>query len=292
MKPPEPTPDREMRRALHWMRRSGAESELLAEVAREVGRQRRRRWAGAGGGVIALGLLAGLWLRPGAIFPGVAVAPTATAFVSEPRREQLPDGSIVELRPGAQITHVFDAERRHVTLLRGEAHFEVTKDPARPFVVRARDVDVRAVGTAFAVDLGEKAVEVVVTHGRVAVEPAAAQIAFVDAGQRARAPAGGAPSEVSTLSAAEAATRLAWRVPQLEFSRTPLAEALALINARGAASGQPRIEIGHDDPAWREIQLSGILAADNTGGFLLLLETNFGIRSDRSGPTIKLHPAR
>ena len=79
MKPPEPTPDREMRRALHWMRRSGAESELLAEIAREVGRQRRRRWAGAGGGVIALGLLAGLWLRPGAIFPRAAVAPSRHA---------------------------------------------------------------------------------------------------------------------------------------------------------------------------------------------------------------------
>ncbi len=291
MKPPEPTPDREMGRALQWVRRSGAESELLAEVAREVARQRRRRWAGAGGGVIALGLLAGLWLRPSSNFRSAAVGP-ATAFVSEPHREQLPDGSIVELRAGAQIAHVFDAERRHVTLLRGEAHFEVTKDPARPFVVRARDVDVRAVGTAFAVDLGEKAVEVVVTHGRVAVEPAAAQIAFVDAGQRARAPTGGASSEVSTLSAAEAATRLAWRVPQLEFSRTPLAEALALINARGAARGQPPIEVQEGDPAWREIQLSGILAADNTDGFLLLLETNFGIRSDRSGPRITLRPTR
>jgi transmembrane sensor len=54
----------------------------------------------------------------------------------------------------------------------GEAHFFVEKDPQRPFVVNAAGIDVRAVGTAFNVRIDPAAVEVLVTEGRVRVDPA------------------------------------------------------------------------------------------------------------------------
>jgi transmembrane sensor len=59
-----------------------------------------------------------------------------------------------------------------VVLERGEAHFQVAKNPARPFVVVARGVEIRAVGTAFSVGLESTRVEVLVTEGQVAVETA------------------------------------------------------------------------------------------------------------------------
>ena len=185
------------------------------------------------------------------------------------------------------------SRRRCVTLRRGEAHFDVVKDPSRPFIVSATGVEVRAVGTAFSVGLGGASVEVLVTHGRVAVEPAANAPAPVDAGQRARvASAGGAP-EVSAISAAELAQALAWRTPQIEFSRTPLAEAVALINARLSAAGRRRIVADPADARLCELRLSGFLAADNAEGFLLLLESSFGIRADRTGAeAIVLRSAR
>jgi transmembrane sensor len=155
---------------------------------------------------------------------------------------------------------------RHVRLARGVAHFEVAKDASRPFVVIAAGVEVRAVGTAFSVQIDEGRVEVIVTEGRVAVGhthalPAATSAvvveenskapdahAFVDAGQQAvvdissnqtSAP----PPRIASLPEGELAQRLAWRVPRLEFSATPLAEAVALLNQHG------RVRLTLADPA-------------------------------------------
>ena len=270
--------------ALRWMRGSQAETALLGAVARSV-RQRRRRFAAGVAGVGAMAL--GLWLLPGAAnffsWPLSEAAPAPTAIVMEPRRAVLPDGSVVALRDGAEMAADFSATVRRVTLRHGEAHFEVVKDAARPFVVQARGVEVRAVGTAFSVGLGGETVEVLVTHGRVAVEPAATAPALVDAGQGVRWLADGTPLVVRAVSAAELAQSQAWRTPQIEFSRTPLAEALDLINARLAAAGQRRIAADPADAGLRDLRLSGFLAADNAEGFLLLLERSFGVRADRAG---------
>lgn len=76
-----------------------------------------------------------------AIAPATKLAPSATTVV--PQRETLPDGSLVELKPGALVSHDFAGTVRRVTLHQGEAHFQVTKNPARPFVVRAGNVDIR-----------------------------------------------------------------------------------------------------------------------------------------------------
>jgi transmembrane sensor len=267
--------------ALRWMRGARAETALVAEVGRTVRARRRRRTAmAAGAGVAAMAF--GLWFFSG-IGPGAAPLGAPTAIVTEPKRQLLPDGSVVVLRAGAEIATDFSPQARRITLRRGEAHFDVVKDAARPFVVTATGVEVRAVGTAFSVGLGGASVEVLVTHGRVAVEPGASAAALVDAGQRARVASAGAAAEVSAISTADMAHALAWRAPQIEFSRTPLAEAVALINARLALAGQRRIEADPADAGLRDLRLSGFLAADNAEGFLLLLESTFGVHADRTG---------
>lgn len=264
--------------ALRWLHGAKAGTDLTAEVARVVRVRRRRRTAGWA----AAALVLGLWFAFG--LDSVARRPHApTAVVTEPIRRHLPDGSVVVLREGAEIAPEFSPSARRIVLRRGEAHFEVVKDSARPFVVNAKGVDVRAVGTAFSVGRGDAGVEVVVTHGRVAVEPETRAAAMVEAGQRARVPSAGTATEVEALSAAELTRATAWRAPQIEFSQTPLAEALALINARLGVAGQRRIAADPADRRLGELRLSGFLAADNAEGFLHLLESNFGIRADRSG---------
>jgi transmembrane sensor len=268
--------------ALRWMRGAQAETALAAEVNRTL-RARRRRLRAAGAAAAAVALALGFWLFTGAPADAARRPSTATATVTEPKRELLPDGSVVVLREGAEIAADFSPQARRIALRRGEAHFEVVPDPARPFVVSATGVDVRAVGTAFSVGVGGTGVEVLVTHGRVAVGPGATAPALVAAGHRARVAPNGAAAEVSAVSTADMAQALAWRAPQIEFSRTPLAEAVALINARLASSGQRRIEADPTDAALRELRLSGFLAADNAEGFLHLLENTFGVHADRSG---------
>jgi ferric-dicitrate binding protein FerR (iron transport regulator) len=97
--------------------------------------------------------------------------PTAgSTVVRRPDVQKLPDGTRVELNAGTEFVVEFTPGVRAVRLVRGEALFAVPKNPARPFVVGAGAVSVRAVGTAFAVRHGAAVVGVLVTEGRIAVE--------------------------------------------------------------------------------------------------------------------------
>jgi len=221
-----------------------------------------------------------------------AQSSSASIVVSAPLRQVLADGSVVELRDQAEMGVEFTASLRRVVLLRGEAHFQVAKDPVKPFVVQVGAIEVRAVGTAFTVNIGRTATELLVTEGRVAVEkparpsggPTAAtsaavvqsqSLAFVDAGNRAVVAAGSA--QVQPISEAETSERLAWRVPQLEFSGTPLVDAVAMMNRYN------EIQFVLADPALDRLQLSGFLRVDKTATFIRLLESNFGLVAERRG---------
>jgi len=115
----------------------------------------------------AAAVAAGLFLWPTESLDVPQVAQKSYLRVNE--RQALPDGSIVELKDGSRMAVVFSDSERRVRLTGGEAHFTVASNPARPFIVESGDIEVRAVGTAFNVRLESNAVEVVVTHGTVAL---------------------------------------------------------------------------------------------------------------------------
>lgn len=263
---------------------------------RAAAQRRRPYWQAAAGLAAAAGLLfAFLPLRspPKAALPAVAVA-------ARPNLETLPDGSTVELNAGAEIAVKFTPERRSVRLVRGEAFFSVTKDIIRPFVVSASGVEVRAVGTAFAVRFDTDGVGVLVTEGRVAVEPVGpiaptgsgtselpppAQPIFIDAGRRV-ALAVDRSSEpapaVKPLSAEEVSAALAWRERRVEFSRMPLSDVAAHFNARN------RVQLSISDRATAIIPISGIFWSDDPEGLVRLIESGLGVRSKRAADTIFL----
>ncbi len=62
----------------------------------------------------------------------------------------LPDGTAVWLNALSSLTYptAFKGKSREVTL-RGEAYFEVAKDPSRPFIARVDEMNVRVLGTHF-----------------------------------------------------------------------------------------------------------------------------------------------
>lgn len=141
---------------------------------------------------VALLVLTGLgwWRWQPKQADSLAVKPTATVpQAAVAWREQvndglkplvvaLEDGSSVVLSPGSRLrfpTH-FDPKTRDVTL-EGEGFFEVAKNPAQPFLVRAGELTARVVGTSFRVRAyaAERRVTVVVKTGRVAVYEAKAK---------------------------------------------------------------------------------------------------------------------
>lgn len=248
-------------------------------------RQRRRRVLGVGLAA-AMVVAALMWQRPAPSSPAsIAVASaTTTARI-------LPDGSRAELNRGAEIEADFGGSERRVRLLRGESHFEVRPDQAHPFVVEVGGVEVRAVGTAFAIHYVDGKVEVLVTEGRVAVLrrvgegevaptpdlPAAdAAPLLLSVGQRATLPAQPASlaTAVEEMTDEDYAGRLGWRDAHLEFSGTPLVEVVKHFNLHN----RQKLVIG--DPALAALQVSGIFRGNNVEGFTRLLEGSFGVRPE------------
>lgn len=62
----------------------------------------------------------------------------------------LPDGTIVHLNADSKLRYGsnFNGKQRQVELI-GEAYFDVAKDTRSPFIVKAGDIQVRALGTSF-----------------------------------------------------------------------------------------------------------------------------------------------
>ena len=208
-------------------------------------------------------------------------------------QRRLADGSIVQMNRGSVVASRFTPEERLVRLEHGEAHFQVTKDAARPFIVEVGGVAVRAVGTAFNVRCASSSVEVLVTAGQVAVQ----KVAFpnrVTGTDRSSLPAGtllvagecalvlldlGAPPPaVQHLSPGEIEARLAWQPRRLEFTATPLAEIVAEFNRRNPV----RLTLASDELA--SLRLSLAFRSDNVEGFVRLLVSHFGVRAEWRDP--------
>jgi len=82
----------------------------------------------------------------------------------------LPDGSTVHLNSGSVLSYPaqFATDNRKVSI-KGEAYFDVKKDPNHPFLVRTNGVTVRVLGTKFNVKSypDEKTVETTLVTGKV-----------------------------------------------------------------------------------------------------------------------------
>jgi len=249
-----------------------------------------RYWIPAAIG-LAAAIAIGLWMRearPGAA-PMAATVALQTALAAPCERRTLADGTIVELNRGAAIEVAFTSGQRDVRLVRGEANFIVAKDPARPFVVAAGGVAVRAIGTVFNVHLDRATVDVVVTEGRVGVERTATSIAprpeigslHVDAGQQVIVPlsadAGAPAPRVETLTAAQLEARLAWQPRLLDFTDAPLGEIVSEFNRRNL------VQLVLADPALAGVRLSATFRSDNVEGFVRLMASDFDMKSEWRG---------
>ena len=249
-------------------------------------RRRMRWWPWAASVVLAAAAAVGLsfiysWHAP--------AAPAVTSYLQVNERLALPDGSRVELKDGSRIVVQYSDRERRVKLTGGEAQFSVWQDARRPFIVEAGGIEVRAVGTVFNVRLADRAVEVLVTEGRVKVnrEPPAATSGgsvaevMLAAGEQTAVPlavdAVQAAPVVVPATSEQISQSLAWQTPRLQFWETPLAEAVAEFNRLNRF----QIVIGDAELGGRLI--GGTFRPDNVEGFVRLLETTLDVRSDRRG---------
>jgi len=204
----------------------------------------------------------------GALAASVAAGAIATAYAlknrlslttehGELRKVPLSDHSLATLNTDSHIEVDMSAHLRHVQLIKGEAWFEVAKNPDAPFVVSAGDVRVRAVGTAFAVRRRDSGADVLVTEGVVQAWNVKAQ------GERVTLPAGARTFMTNTPAPAtvafqpeEISRKLAWRDRQIILRRDSLSDAVREFNRYNDR------QIVIADPALDGAQLVGGFAVD------------------------------
>lgn len=90
--------------------------------------------------------------------------------VGEQRSIVLSDNSTLTLNTLSKVSVKFTESGRHVSLVEGEAMFDVSKDADRPFTVEAGFLDVLVVGTVFNIRRHEGQAILTVVEGKVGVQ--------------------------------------------------------------------------------------------------------------------------
>jgi transmembrane sensor len=203
--------------------------------------------------------------------------------IGEVRRITLSDGSLAEINTASRLAVRIEDESRVVTLERGEAWFRVAKDNARPFVVEAGAVRVRALGTAFSVRRRDPGAEIVVSEGVVEAWIAEAQSnkLRLEAGSKVVLHAKQTPADI-VRARAEIERSLAWRSGQIALQGETLGEAAAEFNRYNA-----RKLVIEDSSVARE-QLVGWFHTHEPEGFARAVASSLGAHVEVNKEQIRI----
>lgn len=189
-------------------------------VAIDGRRPKRRGWNRAAlAAAAAIVIAVGIQQYPALMLRWQADYITATGMRDE---IMLPDGSRMVLNTASAVALDFEGGRRTVSLLGGEAFFNVVPDPARPFTVAAAFSSVEVKGTAFSVRTENDQDIVVLEHGHVDVTRQAAPVEKValEPGESVKA----TETRFSVVEKTDAATALAWLKGRVIFRDRPFGD--------------------------------------------------------------------
>lgn len=233
-----------------------------------------RRRVLAGGGLALVASVAG----------GVFVLSGGTSYttaVGEIRRVPLADGSTAAINTASQIDVKLAEATRKVRIDRGEAWFQVAKDPERPFIVEAGRIRVQAVGTAFSVRLRDNGADILVTEGVVEAW------AYGTQGNRIRLAAGAqafiannAAVDLAPEAASSVDRALAWRNGKIDLAGERLDSAVAEFNRYNER------KLILEDPALGAEQLDGVFRTDDPEGFANAVRSTLAIPVDTSNQLV------
>lgn len=251
---------------------------LASGVTPELPARRRDYRIAIAAGFAMMALLLGLaWL-------GFEPGDRYRSGIGELRKVALEDGSNMFLDTGSHAVVRFDAATRKVELADGEALFEVTKNPARPFVVQAGDTSVRAVGTTFSVQHDATRVEVIVAEGIVEISRSdGTLVTQLTANQRAVVTQD-RPVAVQLTSAGETQRQLAWHAGRLEFDGQTLEAAVAQMNRYN------RRQIVVTDARLARHPVVGVFRSTDIESFATIAAAALGANVIVDGDVIRLEP--
>jgi transmembrane sensor len=228
---------------------------------------------------------------------GVAIVAAAVMYsqragvstgIGEQRLVTLEDGTKITLNTSTRLVVKYDRSARRVELERGEALFDVIKNPRRPFVVAVGSREVTALGTSFDVRRDGAQVSVTLLEGKVTVAPIAPTAAASTTG----------PSDIEVLRPGQRLTFAAGRAPLLDrpkiqkvtdwqrgrvsLDNTLLADAVAEMNRYSAV--QLRIE----RPEAAAVRVSGVFRAGDSMSFARAVSQTYGLQPVEQSKSILL----
>lgn len=234
-----------------------------------------------------------LWMSEPPATKPFEIAPLQyQTMVGEVRNITLEDGSTLMLNTDSEIKVYYEDSERRVYLLKGEALFDVAKNPARPFIVFAGEAVAEAVGTSFSIRLKGLTTELSVVEGIVAFSnlegimaaspspsetltvPSKVPHVLVEAGQVLVsddikiATQNFSDITIPNVEITEIKRKLSWTEGLFEFSQTPLEEVVVEVNRYNTT----KIEIADD--RLRELKMGGLF---RTGDVDSLLEALRGM---------------
>lgn len=201
---------------------------------------------------------------------------TVRTQLAERREMTLMDGSVVTVAPLSELRIRFTSDRRSVELLKGHVLFDVSPDRQRPFVVKAGTAVVRAVGTSFDVERGERDVRVTVVKGRVMVardddisntdlaQASAAQRVLLAANEQVVVPY---QAPMASVREVNGMAQVAWATGTLVFDDETVAEVVRRFNLHNVAQIQVL------DPQLADRRVSGTFKASDPRSFVAFIHT-------------------
>ena len=216
--------------------------------------------------------------------------------VGETRVLTLEDNSRISLDAGTHLEVTYTDEGRSIELYRGQAYFDVAKDPLRPFKVKAGDQTVVALGTEFNVEMINEQVLVTLVEGRVSVtgrqpvlSPDSSEIQItpmtreLEPGQQLVISREKPVELVETANLEKASS---WRQGKLIFEDEALSAAVERMNRYS------HIKIIVGDKDIEALGISGVFNAGDTEAFVEALELYFELEATRgAGQSIRLTAA-
>ncbi len=215
----------------------------------------------------------------------VTTSVTYSTKLGEQAQFKMADGSTAHLNTGSAIEVEYTPSRRVIHLLKGEVHFEVAHDTARPFDVIAHEKKITAVGTAFDVRLTKAGVNITVTEGVVVVTSVVSDPARADNinGLEREVLAVLEPNEKMVVDKEDVTVakvaqdvidrQLSWRDGILKFKDDSLFYVIQEV------SRYTDVKIILIDPTLEDLRVGGLFKTGEIQALLSALELSFDLRA-------------
>jgi transmembrane sensor len=213
---------------------------------------------------------------------------TYRTALGERRAVTLADGSQITLDSSSEVMVRYSENARALTLVRGQARFDVTHDVERPFTVTANGRRVVATGTAFDVDLLGSDFLVTLIEGHVVVLPQSKPVGSAERTSATSARSSDSPpialdAGQQLVMSSHAAPRvtpvdiervMAWERGKIVFNDEPLASVVERMNRYTSR----RIDVADERVA--ALRISGTFHVGDVRGFVSTLTTYLPVKAE------------